>query len=96
MDDITAELRGQLRLIPDPPWLNTEKSFAQIRIYGLRYHAALEVRPYPNPLTFGGMWQSGTARSEEELEKVIDDFRKAAAQFVEMGMKEVEIVHEEL
>jgi len=104
MDRITAEVRGQLKLIPDPPWLDTEKSFARIDItpekHGdeswFRYSASLEIKPYPNPVMFGGMWQSGAATSEEELEKVIDDFRKAAEEFVELGMKELEIVrHEE-
>lgn len=59
-----------------PDW---SKTFARVTITPIRrgnqvvYHYGdeIELRPYPNPLRFGGMWGSGTYATMEEAERGI-------------------------
>ena len=84
--------------------LDTEKSFALLVITPI--HAVsddgetdyidvketIEIKPYPNPYGFGGMWGSGSHKPEEE-KKVISDFHRWVDSWVERGLTRMEIKH---
>ena len=85
--------------------LDTEKSYALIVITPI--HAVsddgetdyiyvdetIEIKPYPNPYGFGGMWGNGGHKPEEE-KKVIADFHRMVDPWIERGLTRVEIKHE--
>ena len=53
----------------------------------------IEIKPYPNPYGFGGMWGHGNHKPEEE-KKVISDFHRWVDPWVERGLTRMEIKHE--
>lgn len=56
-----------------------------------RYQSAIEIKPYPNPFSYGGEWSSGAVETEAEVEQVIADFRKRVTAWEKRGIK-VEVV----
>jgi len=80
--------------------MDKEKSYARLEITpietseGLYYdlHTSIEIKPYPNPFMFGGMWGGGAAKSEQELEQAIKGFEQTVSKLKENGMEKVEIV----
>lgn len=70
-------------------------------VYHLR--DAVEIRPYPNPLSFGGSWGSGTVHSEAEakeaerlfLDKLSTWSIMDMGYLKENGMTRIEVVWEE-
>lgn len=88
------------RHVGEQPWeLDTEKSFAKMEITPVRCGdelmfrctEALEIKPYPNPRMFGGMWCYGGLDTEDEVKKRIEEFHKWADEWVGKGMK-IEII----
>jgi hypothetical protein len=83
--------------------MDAEQSFAlleitpQISQAGQTYRCqmSITIRPYPNPATFGGMYGTSYAETEEELESIIADFNKQADGFRENGMIKVDIKRNE-
>jgi len=85
--------------------LDTEKSYALIVITPIHavsddgetdyiyVEETIEIRPYPNPYGYGGMWGQGGYKLEEE-KKVIADFNRMVDPWVERGLTRVEIKHE--
>jgi len=85
--------------------LDTEKSYALIVITPIHavsddgetdyiyVEETIEIRPYPNPYGYGGMWGQGGYKPEEE-KKVIADFNRMVDPWVERGLTRVEIKHE--
>jgi hypothetical protein len=85
--------------------MDSEKSFARMDIrpirkpdgtlhYSIGYN--IEIRPYPNPFSYGGMWGGGAADSQEELDKAIASFNAQGDELRESGMTKIEVVtHEE-
>ena len=85
--------------------LNTENSYALIVITPIHavsddgetdyiyVEETIEIKPYPNPYGFGGMWGHGGYKPDE-VEKVIADFRRMVDPWVERGLTRVEIKHE--
>ncbi|MDD5476457.1 MAG: hypothetical protein PHU03_08110 [Syntrophales bacterium] len=85
--------------------LDDEKSFALLVITPI--HAVsddgetdyihvdetIEIKPYPNPYGFGGMWGHGSHKPDEE-KKVISDFHHWVDPWIERGLTRVEIKHE--
>ena len=85
--------------------LDTENSYALIVITPI--HAVsddgeidyiyvdetIEIKPYPNPYGFGGMWGHGGHKPDEK-KKVIADFHRMVDPWVERGLTRVEIKHE--
>ena len=85
--------------------LDTENSYALIVITPI--HAVsddgetdyiyvdetIEIKPYPNPYGFGGMWGHGGHKPNEE-KKVIADFHRMVDPWVERGLTQVEIKQE--
>ena len=85
--------------------LDTEKSYALLVITPI--HAVsddgetdyiyvdetIEIKPYPNPYGFGGMWGHGGHKPEEE-KKVIAEFHRWVDPWIERGLTRVEIKHE--
>ena len=72
------------------PIKTTEKHYYQI-------HTSIKIEPYPNPFMYGGMWGSGSAKDEQELEQAIKHFEETVAGLKENGMERVEVVrHNEL
>lgn len=69
------------------------------------YHlsTAVEVRPYPNPISFGGSWGSGTVESEAEAKEAEELFLETLSTWSimsnghlkERGMTRIEVVWEE-
>ena len=53
----------------------------------------IEIKPYPNPYGFGGMWGHGGHKPDEE-KKVIADFHRWVDPWIERGLTRVEIKHE--
>ncbi len=84
--------------------LDTEKSFALLVITPI--HAVsddgetdyinidetIEIKPYPNPYHYGGMWGHGWHKPEEEKE-AIADFHHWVDPWIERGLTRVEIKH---
>jgi len=83
--------------------MDAEQSFALLEITPLvsvsrSYYScrtSITIRPYPNPATFGGMYGTSYAETEEELESIIADFNKQADGFRENGMIKVDIKRNE-
>jgi len=85
--------------------LDDEKSFALLVITPIHavsddgetdyidVQETIEIRPYPNPYGFGGMWGNGSYKPEEE-KKVISDFHRWVDPWVERGLTRMEIKHE--
>ena len=85
--------------------LDTEASHALLVITPIHYinddgefdrilaETTLEIRPYPNPYGFGGMWGTGGYASDEE-KKVIAEFRRWVDPWIERGLTRFEIRHE--
>lgn len=69
------------------------------------YHlsTAVEVRPYPNPISFGGSWGGGTVESEAEAKEAEKLFLETLSTWSimnmghlkERGMTRIEVVWEE-
>ena len=53
----------------------------------------IEIKPYPNPYGFGGLWGHGNPKPEEE-ENVIADFHHWVDPWIKRGLVRVEIKHE--
>ncbi|MDD5500589.1 MAG: hypothetical protein PHH57_02755 [Candidatus Omnitrophica bacterium] len=53
----------------------------------------IEIKPYPNPYGFGGMWGHGGYQPDEE-KKIISDFHHFVKPWIERGLTRVEIKHE--
>jgi hypothetical protein len=83
--------------------MDAEESFAlleitpQISPVGKTYRCqeSITIRPYPNPATFGGMYGTSWASTEEELEAIIAGFNSQADRFRENGMTRVEVKRNE-
>ena len=83
--------------------MDAEQSFALLEITPLvsmsrSYYScrtSITIRPYPNPATFGGMYGTSYAETEEELEAIIADFNRQADSFRENGMIKVDIKRNE-
>jgi len=50
----------------------------------------LEIRPYPNPFGFGGMWGSGGRRDTASIREKVKEFRGYIQRWREKGMYKVE------
>ena len=86
--------------------LDTENSYALIVITPIHavsddgetdyiyVEETIEIKPYPNPYGFGGMWGHGGYKPKEEKE-VIADFHRMVDPWVERGLTRVEIKHEQ-
>ena len=85
--------------------LDTEKTFARLVITPIcaisddgearfiQVEEAIEIRPYPDPWTFGGLWGHGWLKPEEE-EKVLADFHHWADPWIERGLTRVDIIRQ--
>jgi len=102
--ELTENLCGTCLQKEKDSWqMDGEKSHAILTITpmvspeGKHYYcdATIEIRPYPNPLSYGGMYSMQTAKNEEELEQVIANFNNQAEKLKKQGMKKVEIVRQE-
>jgi hypothetical protein len=56
-----------------------------------RYNSTIQIKPYPNPFSYGGEWSNGAVETEAEVDQVIADFHKRAARWEKYGIK-VEVV----
>lgn len=54
-------------------------------------HTALKIRPYPNPLSYGGFYGFGEAANESELNKHKESFLKNMEQYKKLGLEKIEI-----
>ena len=80
--------------------LDKEESFARLTITPVRegdkrYYQCNEeivIRPYPNPMMWGGMWGGRVAHTREEIKAVIKDFNWWVARAKELGLEKVEII----
>jgi len=79
--------------------MDKEASFAKLTIEPVisaqhkfyRCDSSITVRPYPNPVTYGGMYGGSSAKDEGELEKVIASFNSEVDRLKKYGMERVEI-----
>ena len=55
---------------------------------------AIEIKPYPNPFTFGGVWCSGGAKDKDSLQKQIDEFNRQVDRWRKHGLTKVEMKEE--
>lgn len=81
--------------------MDPKESFAQLEVIpvrtseGLRYHLNSEVaiRPYPNPLSWGGSWGGDVAHTKKDLRAKIAEFRKQFETYYKVhGMERIEVV----
>ena len=80
--------------------LDPEKSFARLTITPVgegdnTYYdidEVIEIRPYPNPFGFGGMYTMGGLKSEAEVKKQIGWFKDWLKVWQERGLTNVEII----
>lgn len=85
--------------------MDKDKSYARLEITPIKtmdrhyyqLHTSIEIRPYPNPFMYGGMWGGNSAKDEQELEQAIKHFEETVAELKENGLDRVEVVrHDEL
>ena len=84
--------------------LDTEASFARLNItpivaisdeetrYYVQIDETLEIKPYPNPYGFGGMWGHGGYKPEEEAEAV-QKFHDYISKWRALGLHKIEVIH---
>jgi len=80
--------------------LDPEKSFARLTITPVKegdntYYdidEVIEIRPYPNPFGFGGMYGMGVTKSKAEVERRIKYFKGWTKEWEERGLNKVEII----
>lgn len=79
----------------DQLWeLDKENSFTRITVTPIRngdevyyrYDSECQIRPYPNPFSFGGFWGSGFAKTEEEVNQRIETNRDYLAEWLKRGL----------
>ena len=58
-------------------------------------HEGLEIKPYPNPLGFGGMWGGSVAKDREELEQRKKKFLEYLKPWKARGLVRITIKEEE-
>lgn len=58
-------------------------------------HEGLEIKPYPNPLGFGGIWGGSIAKDREELEQRIKKFLEYLESWKARGLVRITITEEE-
>ena len=84
--------------------MDKDKSYARLVITPIKtadrhyyqLQTSVEIRPYPNPFMYGGMY-GGNSAKDEELEQAITSFNETVAELKENGLERVEIVrHDEL
>jgi len=87
----------------DQLWeLDKEESYARVTITPIKpikpgekvkYHwdEAIQIRPYPNPFSYGGQWGSGVASTREEVERHIISFKEYIMDWQKHGLEKVEI-----
>ncbi len=84
----------------DQLWeLDKEQSYARLTITPIRegdkryyqWREEVQISPYPNPFGFGGMWGTGPAWSEDEMQRLIEWFQHFLSKWQERGLK-LEIV----
>ncbi len=69
-------------------------SYAEISRDGLpwyRYTTEIEIKPYPNPYSFGGIWGNGSCETREELEARKQELLKEAHRFIPHGLVNIKI-----
>jgi hypothetical protein len=85
----------------DQLWeLDKEQSYARLTITPVRegdkryyqWQEEIQIRPYPNPFGFGGMWGTGPAHSEDEVQRLITGFRHYLREWQGRGLEKVEVV----
>jgi len=82
--------------------LDPEKSFARLTITPVKegdntYYdidEVIEIRPYPNPFGFGGMYGMGVVRSEAEVEGRIKWFKGYLKEWQKRGFTKIEIIRQ--
>lgn len=75
------------------------KTFAKITITPVKrgdesyfgIEETVEVRPYPNPFMFGGMYGHNSVRTEAEVEKQIEWLQRFLKSYESSGLKGVEL-----
>ena len=82
--------------------MDKEKTFARYEITpirengefaGYRIHDTLEIRPYPNPFSFGGCYGSSFVKNDEDLAMAIASFEDGwVGEWERRGMRPMEIV----
>lgn len=84
--------------------MDSEESFARMDITpvqtpeGMYYqvHSSIEIKPYPNPIGYGGSWGSGSAKDAEELSADIEQFIKLTDSLKKQGMAKIEVITHDL
>lgn len=96
-----ASLIDKIKELEKESWrLDLEKSLARLTITPVKegdntYYdidEVIEIRPYPNPFGFGGMWGMGVVRSKAEVERRIKWFKGFIKPWQERGLNKVEII----
>ena len=95
-----TSLMDKIREMEMESWrLDPEKSHASITITPIvedgghfEIDEELEIRPYPNPFGFGGMYGGRGVRSRKEVDPVIKSFKKMAKEWEARGMKPPEVI----
>jgi len=82
--------------------MDRERSYAQLRITPIiegdrRYYQldeTVEVKPYPNPLGFGGLWAHGVAGDRAEVDRRINLFLLEVEKWKVNGLERIEVIEE--
>lgn len=82
--------------------MDRERSYAQFRITPIiergrkRYQLdkTVEIRPYPNPLGFGGLWGMGYADDRAEVDRRINLFLLEVEKWKARGLERIEVIEE--
>lgn len=86
----------------DQLWeMDKEKSFARLTISPIKegdksyylFEQELWIKPYPNPFSYGGFWGQGTAKTTEELNRIVSYFKEEVAEWQGRGLTKIEIIH---
>jgi len=84
---LDTEASHALLVITPVHCISDEGEFDRIRV-----ETTLEIRPYPNPYGFGGMWGTGGYAPEEEG-ALVARFHQEVDPWIELGLTRVEIKH---
>lgn len=80
--------------------MDKDKSYARFEITPVdgpdgSYYSlstSIEIKPYPNPFMFGGMYGGGRAKDDQELAELIKAFENMASEYQTSGLEKIEIV----
>lgn len=94
-------MKGEMmQSLLDQLWeMDKEESYARLTITPIatkngkvyQWQEEIQIRPYPNPMSYGGQWGSGFAKDKQELDRLTLGFKAQLERLKAQGLEKIEI-----